>query len=214
MKKVMIWFLLSCKRYVRKPSFLVILLLLPLGILAADKSQGHKDPEIKIAVSVQGGDENELGARLAQSLVERRLGEDAGMFRFYECRDEEQVKDEVASRRAECGYVITQGLREKLDSGQYRRSILVYSAPSTVTASLSTETVFAALMEDTWQRKACLIPWEHREARPGKNQPWRPARFMTNGLAMEAPSGLNTASRDRTVPRPWLVRSLRRPYFR
>ena len=45
MKKVMIWFLLSCKRYVRKPSFLVILLLLPLGILAADKSQGHKDPE-------------------------------------------------------------------------------------------------------------------------------------------------------------------------
>ena len=147
MKKVMIWFLLSCKRYVRKPSFLVILLLLPLGILAADKSQGHKDPEIKIAVSVQGGDENELGARLAQSLVERRLGEDAGMFRFYECRDEEQVKDEVASRRAECGYVITQGLREKLDSGQYRRSILVYSAPSTVTASLSTETVVAALME-------------------------------------------------------------------
>ena len=79
MKKVMIWFLLSCKRYVRKPSFLVILLLLPLGILAADKSQGHKDPEIKIAVSVQGGDENELGARLAQSLVERRLGEDAGL---------------------------------------------------------------------------------------------------------------------------------------
>ena len=27
MKKVMIWFLLSCKRYVRKPSFMVILLM-------------------------------------------------------------------------------------------------------------------------------------------------------------------------------------------
>lgn len=147
MKKVMIWFLLSCKRYVRKPSFLVILLLLPLGILAADRSQGHKEQEIKIAVSVQGGDGNELGRRLAESLVNRRRGVDAGMFRFYACRDEEQVKDEVASRRAECGYVITEGLREKLDSGKYRRSILVYSAPSTVAASLSTETVFAALME-------------------------------------------------------------------
>ena len=65
MKKVMIWFLLSCKRYVRKPSFLVILLLLPLGILAADKSQGHKDPEIKIAVSVQGGDDWAPGWRKA-----------------------------------------------------------------------------------------------------------------------------------------------------
>lgn len=147
MKKVMIWFLLSCKRYIKKPSFLVILLLLPIGILAAERSQGSKTQEIKIAVAVQGGEKNELGIRLMESLVNRKRGRDAGMFRFYTCRDEEQVEDEVASKRAECGYVVYDGLKDKLDTGSYRRSIGVYSAPSTVAAALSTETVFAALME-------------------------------------------------------------------
>lgn len=162
----------------------------PLESWRQTGARAHKEQEIKIAVSVQGGDGNELGRRLAESLVNRRRGVDAGMFRFYACRDEEQVKDEVASRRAECGYVITQGLREKLDSGQYRRSILVYSAPSTVTASLSTETVFAALMEiydrelltGYVAKESLFDSLGAPEARPGKNQPWRPARFMTNGL--------------------------------
>ena len=39
------------------------------------------------------------------------------------------------------------GLEEKLDTKSYKRSIGVYSAPSTVAAALSTETVFAALMK-------------------------------------------------------------------
>lgn len=147
MKKVVTWFLLSCKRYLKKPSFLVILLLLPLGILAAQKGQGGDSQDIRIALSVQEEEDNGLGQMLARSLVNRPRGEDSGMFRFYLCRDEEQVKDEVASRRAECGFVIYEGLKEKLDSGRFKRSIGVYSAPSTVAASLSTETVFAALME-------------------------------------------------------------------
>ena len=44
MKKVMVWFLLSCKRYIKKLSFLLILLLLPLVILAVDKGQGSRFP--------------------------------------------------------------------------------------------------------------------------------------------------------------------------
>ena len=35
MKRAAMWFFLSCKRYMRKWSFLFILLLLPLGVLAA-----------------------------------------------------------------------------------------------------------------------------------------------------------------------------------
>lgn len=147
MKKVVIWFLLSCKRYVKRLSFLVILILFPAAMLAAGGIQEMEDDGIRIAISVQDGPDNELGARLAGNLVNRPLSEEAGMFQFYECKDEEQVKDEVASRRAECGYVIFGQLQEKLESGASKRSIGVYSAPSTVAASLSTETVFAALME-------------------------------------------------------------------
>ena len=147
MKRVAMWFFLSCKRYMRKWSFLFILLLLPAGVLAAGQAQKKGSQDISIAISVEESGENSLGDALADSLVNRPRGEDAGMFRFYLCRDEEEVKAEVASRRAECGYVIYAGLEEKLDTKSYKRSIGVYSAPSTVASSLSTETVFAALMK-------------------------------------------------------------------
>ena len=147
MKRVAMWFFLSCKRYMRKWSFLFILLLLPLGVLAAGQAQKKGSRDVNIAISVEESGENALGNALADSLVNRPRGEDAGMFRFYLCRGEEAVKAEVASRRAECGYVVYAGLEEKLDAKSYKRSIGVYSAPSTVAAALSTETVFAALMK-------------------------------------------------------------------
>lgn len=147
MKRAAMWFFLSCKRYMRKWSFLLILLLLPIGVLAAGQAQKKGSQDVNIAISVEESGENALGDALADSLVNRPRGENAGMFRFYLCRDEEEVKAEVASRRAECGYVVYAGLKKKLDAKSYKRSIGVYSAPSTVAASLSTETVFAALMK-------------------------------------------------------------------
>ena len=68
-----------------------------------------------------------------------------GCLIFYICSDEAQVRDEVASRRAECGYVIDSGLEEKLDQKQWKRVIRLYMAPSTVAGSISTETVFSEL---------------------------------------------------------------------
>ena len=98
MKRVAMWFFLSCKRYMRKWSFLFILLLLPAGVLAAGQAQKKGSQDISIAISVEESGENTLGDALADSLVNRPRGEDAGMFRFYLCRDEEEVKAEVASR--------------------------------------------------------------------------------------------------------------------
>ncbi len=145
MKTMWMWFLMSCKRYGKRFAFLGILFLLPIGALAARHMQGKGEQGIGIAIAVQ--DNDKLARQIAERLVNRSLGENDGMFRFYLCEDEEQVKEEVASRRAECGYVIYEGLKEKLDSGSFRRTIGVYSAPSTVAAALSTETVFAALVE-------------------------------------------------------------------
>ena len=51
----------------------------------------------------------------------------------------------MAARKAECGYLIPENLEQKINSGRFKRSITVFSAPSTVTASLSTEVVFSEL---------------------------------------------------------------------
>ena len=142
MIRVIWWFFLSAKRYCRRPAFLAVLLVLPvLAWLTAGRGKGDEEG-IRIAVCAEG-EGNELGKRLAESLVDR---ERAGMFSFYMCENEERLKDDVAARRAECGYVIRDGLEERLDAGDSKRVIGVYAAPSTVTAELSTETVFAELI--------------------------------------------------------------------
>ena len=51
----------------------------------------------------------------------------------------------MAARKAECGYLIPENLEQKINSGRFKRSITVFSAPSTMTASLSTEVVFSEL---------------------------------------------------------------------
>ncbi len=109
--------------------------------------------ELRIAICAEKEDEkilsSEEGKPLEQQVVASLTGEREfdGLFRFYVCEDEQQVKDEVASRRAECGYVIGAGLHKRLDERDFKRSIRVYSAPSTVAARLSTEPVFAAMIE-------------------------------------------------------------------
>ena len=101
--------------------------------------------EISSGQAAGAGREIPLEQELRDALVIRETGD--SIFRFYECGSEEQLKDEVASRRAECGYVFGKGLRDRLNRKDFKRCIRVYSAPSTVTAKLSSETVFAAMIE-------------------------------------------------------------------
>lgn len=71
--------------------------------------------------------------------------ESENLFRFYLCDSEEQLKAHVASEKAECGYVIPEDLGERLRNKKIKNAITLYTSPSTVTGSLSTESIFAAL---------------------------------------------------------------------
>ncbi len=158
MKSGGVWFFLSCKRYLRKVSFLLILLVLPAATFFVRGLEEKEGQEVRIAVCVETADskgtdgktallEEELLEALTKQEGDEEDADGSGLFRFYECGSEEEVKAQVASRQAGCGDVFSGNLRGKLDEGDYKRCIRVYSAPSTVLADLSTEVVFAALMK-------------------------------------------------------------------
>lgn len=140
MRKVFIWFWISCKRQSKRPGFLILLLLLPI-LLYGFRQLEKKDTE-GIAIAVYVEEQQGLSQEIADALIKKD-----GMFRFYQCTSKEEMMDEVASRRAECGYLFYQGLEEKLDRQDMKRCIGVYSAPSTVADALSTEVVFSVLFE-------------------------------------------------------------------
>lgn len=147
MNRGWMWFWMSCKRFLRKPAFLGMLLLFPLVCFFIRSTEKKEQTVIAVAVcalSDESGDS--LESALASRLIAQSEAGATGLFRFYRCETEEQLRDEVASRRAESGYVLESGLRERLDTGTFKRSIRVYAAPSTVTAELSAEVVLAELI--------------------------------------------------------------------
>lgn len=150
MRRIGIWFFLSCKRHVCRLSFFLILLLFPLGTFLIRSLQKDSESGIRIAICAETDTEKAGGTQkqaLEQEAVQALIRRQAeGMLQFYQCDSEDEVKDEVASKRAECGYVILAGLRESMDQKDFKRSIRVYSAPSTVAARISSETVFAAVI--------------------------------------------------------------------
>lgn len=58
MKRVAMWFFLSCKRYMRKWSFLFILCLFPPGAGQPGQAQKKGSQDISIAISVEESGEN------------------------------------------------------------------------------------------------------------------------------------------------------------
>lgn len=149
MKQISAWFLLSCKRQLKRPVFVLILLALPLCCLFIHGREKTESQSVNIAVCSLGADDEKQRQALENALVDAlssRQAEDP-LLRFYVCQDEDEVKAEVASRRAECGYAFGENLRRKFDEGKANRSITVYRSPATILDRLSDEVVFAELAQ-------------------------------------------------------------------
>lgn len=147
MRKFFLWLFLSCKRYGRRPAFFLLLLLLPFGAWFFGTEEQKGENGIRISVFAETKDPDSFDQMLVRKLAEYE-GEGEGMFVFYPVDSLEALKEEVAARRAECGYVIYEGLEEKLKSKKLRNVFGLYEAPSTVAGELSTETFFSLMIEE------------------------------------------------------------------
>ena len=137
MNKVFLWFLLSCKRVLKRRFFLFLLLLIPAGMWAFYEAGAKESDKIVIALCTEGDMWNE---RVADELMSS-----GSSFEYYKSGSKDELIEDVMSGRAECGYIFPEGLIEKLEKGTHKRAITVVTSPSTVTAKLASEAVFAGL---------------------------------------------------------------------
>ena len=132
-----IWFWLSIKRWLHHPGFTALLLLIPILMAGIQSLEPEETEKITIGVWAEG---DGLDWKTAQELASWD-----GMFQFVLYSSEEEAREAVETRKAECAYLFPADLQEKLSSGDYRRCITVYTAPSTILEPLTEEIVFSAL---------------------------------------------------------------------
>ena len=103
MKKICFLFWLLCKRSLKKPSFLIILLAFPLsGFLFASVS---KEEETGLLVALYG----EEGDDFSTSIIHRLCQSDYHLLSFYNCSSIENLK-RCSNRKSAMGIYISQRL--------------------------------------------------------------------------------------------------------
>lgn len=171
MNKTGLWFYLSLKRQTKRLFFLLLLLALPVVLWFFQKAEQGEEERIAIALYVGESDWNR---QIADELLSG-----GHSFEFYMSSSEEELREDVAARRAECGYIFSEDLQEKMETGRYKRSIILVTAPSTAVDKLSSEVVFSGLFS-VWGRD--LLETYSREGEPfqGEQEVWRRLEPMYN----------------------------------
>lgn len=164
MNKMGLWFYLSLKRQTKHLFFLLLLLALPAGLWLFRGAEAQKEDAIAIALYTGESDWNRQ--------VARKLLSGEHSFEFYMSRSEEELREDVAARRAECGYIFSEDLREKMETGRYRRSITLVTAPSTAVDKLSSEVVFSGLFS-VWGRSLLETYSSKGEVFQGEKEVWK-----------------------------------------
>lgn len=130
------------KRTLKKPVNWLLLLLLPVLTVIFLLFMGN-EKERSLQVAVYTEEETGFSANLRDKLVNRE-----GIIQFYECESEDILYRDVASGRAECGYVLPGSLKEDLNSGRKRNLVDLVVSSTTTLSGLTNEIVYAELFEE------------------------------------------------------------------
>ncbi len=136
MKRTLTFLMLFVKRLCKKPSFLIILLLMPVLVLGLRLVLQEDDETIYIALLNESGDEK------IDHVIADLVSSDGTMC-YYEADNEEDLRADVLTQYAECGFVFREGVWESLVKEEESGLITLYQNSKTTMADLIKEKIFA-----------------------------------------------------------------------
>lgn len=122
------------KRLLCKKSFWVILCLLLLCMIGVRELEKGSETTVQVAVCAEN-----------DSAWKEALKKETGLIQFYFCDSVEQLKRDVVTGSAECGYVLTEDLQKKVEEDDWYWSIEVYESSQSMLTRTINETVFSRI---------------------------------------------------------------------
>lgn len=133
--------LLLTKRQLKKPALWLILLLIPCFAFAMSHMAAQADAKIAVALYAKEDD------AFLQSVTDRLAAAQDGMFTFYLCDSRDSVYKDVATGKAECGYLFADGMLQTLDAGRRNNLIDVIVSSDSLLSPVVNEIVYSAFFE-------------------------------------------------------------------
>lgn len=107
MKKILTWILLFQKRILKKPMFQITILLIPILLFLLFTFNKSSDSLVRVAL-ISGNDE------YSQNFVKDLLDSSNHVISYYQCYDESQMRKDVLTGKAECGYIMPDDMPRKI----------------------------------------------------------------------------------------------------
>lgn len=145
MRQIGVQFLLFGKRLLKRPVYLIILLLMPLTVFLLSRTQAESPSGIRAMLYVEGRDWNER-EDLLDKIIGRLLAEDATV-RFTLVESEEELKRAVLKQEADCGYVFPEDFSERLRNDDWKRSVTFYCGEDTMIPMLVNELLYTSVFQ-------------------------------------------------------------------
>lgn len=145
MRQMGVQFLLFGKRLLKRPVYLIILLLMPLSVFLLSRTQAESPSGIRAMLYVEGRDWNER-EDLLDKIIGRLLAEDATV-RFTLAESEEELKRAVLKQEADCGYVFPEDFSERLRKDDWKRSVTFYCGEDTMIPMLVNELLYTSVFQ-------------------------------------------------------------------
>lgn len=124
------------KRLLGRKIFWLLLCLIPLAVAGMQALAGSGESVLRAAVYTPNRAE-----------WEEALGRDTGLVRFYFCDTPEQLKQEVAQGKAECGYILPEDLRRRFEEDDWYWAVEVYESSGSTMTEVVNETVFSRIFQ-------------------------------------------------------------------
>ncbi|NLZ81107.1 MAG: ABC transporter permease [Clostridiales bacterium] len=139
MKKLLLWFYLTCKRNLKKPAYTIFLIGLPL-LMVYISNLGSSQNEGLIQVGIYSDNPDSLTKDIINDLVAIE-----GAVGFYLYDKKEDLINHIKNGSLECGYEFPENFKERIDRMNYKASINLFTSPSTVASTIINEIIFGAI---------------------------------------------------------------------
>ena len=144
-RKWLIWYGILHKRLLKKISFLLILLIIPVIAFLAGKMGADSGGLVRVAAAPENG-----WGPLSQEMVDT-LQQKNGMIAVTACQTRQQAIDMVLGAKADTAWIFAENLQEKLDrraAGEKVTLIQVFAAEENTFARASREKLFSVLFRE------------------------------------------------------------------
>lgn len=144
MKRTLTFFLLFIKRLCRKPSFVLILLLMPVMVITMRFIIEEDDETVRVAILCEDGNEK-------TDVVMDNLVENSDLVKFYMCDSLTELRADVLTNDAECGVVFTEGVWDALVEEDADEKIVIYQSSKSSYTDYIVEMVYSAIFSELAQ---------------------------------------------------------------